>query len=277
MMVMAAIEGIDQGDVIIQRKVSAPPGPLRRMGPIFLHIPPYSAFHSCMNPQEYASSPPQKAVSMNFGEKLKQIRTDKNLTQPQFAEAIGIEQSYLSKLENDKSQPSADMFSAIVKALQLAPRDLLADIDREILQRSLHHIPEVSQFLNGEVQRRLHDARNYIWGAAAACLLGFALMLAANDGIFFANNLYKYKTQAVVVASESDQIEVWGYRGSMFFEAAGNGHGKRKFELVDVTYVHPPQNKILQYLGALLMFGGLLLLVVEWRMRKASGGRHVAA
>jgi len=25
------------------------------------------------------------------------------------------------------------------------------------------------------------------------------------------------------------------------------------------------------------MFGGVLLLVVEWRMRKASGGRHVAA
>jgi hypothetical protein len=24
------------------------------------------------------------------------------------------------------------------------------------------------------------------------------------------------------------------------------------------------------------MFGGVLLLVVEWRMRKASGGRHVA-
>ena len=48
---------------------------------------------------------------MNFGEKLKQIRTQKNLTQPQMAEAIGIEQSYLSKLENDKSIPSAEMFS----------------------------------------------------------------------------------------------------------------------------------------------------------------------
>jgi transcriptional regulator with XRE-family HTH domain len=216
----------------------------------------------------------------------------RNLTQPQFAEAIGIEQSYLSKLENDKSQPSADMFSSIVKALQLAPRDLLADIDRTILQNSLRHIPEVSQFLNGEVQRRLHDARKYIWGAAAACLLGFAMMLAANDGIFFANNLYKYKSQGVILDGESDQIfdieqfaaasrikvqtiEVWGNRGTVFFEPAANG--KRKFDLVDVTYVHPTQNKILQYLGALLMFSGLLLVVVEWRMRKAGGGRHVAA
>lgn len=251
---------------------------------------------------------------MNFGEKLKQLRTEKNLTQPQFAEAIGIEQSYLSKLENDKSQPSADMFSTIVQALQLAPKELLADIDRTILQTSMRHIPEVSQFLNGEVQRRLHDARKYIWSAAAACLLGFALMLAANDGIFFANNLYKYKSQGVILPGESDQIfeqfikienlkmqahtitadaymksqadfeanrvkvqtiEVWGNRGGVFFEPAANG--QRKFELVDVTYVRPPQNQILQYLGALLIFGGALLLVVEWRMRKASGGRHVAA
>jgi transcriptional regulator with XRE-family HTH domain len=226
---------------------------------------------------------------MNFGEKLKQIRTEKNLTQPQFAEAIGIEQSYLSKLENDKSQPSADMFSTIVKALQLAPKELLADIDRTILQTSMRHIPEVSQFLKGEVQRRLHDARKYIWSAAAACLLGFALMLAANDGIFFANNLYKYRSLGVILPGESDQIfqpshdvsaynvqtiEVWGNRGSMFFQPAANG--QRKFELVDVTYVRPPQNQLLQYLGALLMFGGVLLLVVEWRMRKASGGRHVA-
>jgi len=43
---------------------------------------------------------------MNFGERIKQLRTERNMTQPQLAEAIGIEQSYLSKLENDKSVPS---------------------------------------------------------------------------------------------------------------------------------------------------------------------------
>ncbi|NYE62479.1 transcriptional regulator with XRE-family HTH domain [Duganella sp. 1224] len=245
---------------------------------------------------------------------MKQIRTEKNLTQPQFAEAIGIEQSYLSKLENDKSQPSADMFSGIVKALQLTPAELLAGIDRKVLQTSLRHIPEVSQFLNGEVRRRVHDARKYIWSAAAACLLGFALMLAANDGIFFANNLYKYRSLGVILPGESDQIfeqyakiqnllmqahtitpevalkaqaefeanrvkiqtiEHWGNRGGVFFVPAANG--QRKFELVDVTYVRAPQNQVMQYAGALLLFGGVLLLVVEWRMRKAGGGAHVAA
>ena len=124
---------------------------------------------------------------MNFGARLKQIRTDRELTQPQFAELIGIEQSYLSKLENDKSQPSAEMFGNIIKALGMAPEAFLADLD-PATQASLRHIPQVIQFRDGVKTRRVHDARRYIFGAAAAGALGFAMMLASNDGIFIPNN-----------------------------------------------------------------------------------------
>lgn len=246
---------------------------------------------------------------MNFGEKLKRIRTDKNLTQPQFAEAIGIEQSYLSKLENDKSQPSAEMFSTIINALELDPRAFLSDIDRKVLQSSLRHIPEVSQFLNGAVTRRLHNAKQWLYGAAFACAIGFALMLAANDGIFSSNNQYKYISKGVILKSESDNIfeqfkeilqlkvnaniirsdeyarqlaefesgrvrmvtvESAADRGSVFFENAENG--RRKFELAGVRHVRSPINKVLQYLGALFAFCGVLTFLVEWRLRKASIG-----
>jgi len=37
---------------------------------------------------------------MNFGDRIRQLRQDKGLTQPELADAMGIEQSYLSKLEN---------------------------------------------------------------------------------------------------------------------------------------------------------------------------------
>jgi DNA-binding XRE family transcriptional regulator len=243
---------------------------------------------------------------MNFGEKLKQIRTEKNLTQPQLSATIGIEQSYLSKLENDKSQPSADMFTAIVKALELPPAEFLSGIDKHVLQGSLRHIPEVSQFLNGSVTRRVHHARRWLFGAAASCALGFALMLAANDGIFSANNLYKYTSKGVIQKNESDNVfdqfkdvlnlklaantvsreehatqlaefeaarvrlqtaEFWGDRGSVFFENTENG--RRKFELAGVRHVRSPLNKVLQYLGALFAFCGVLAFLVEWRLRKA--------
>ncbi|MYN09400.1 helix-turn-helix domain-containing protein [Pseudoduganella aquatica] len=244
---------------------------------------------------------------MNFGEKLKHIRTEKNLTQPQLAAAIGIEQSYLSKLENDKSQPSADMFSTIVKALEMAPADFLNGIDSKVLQTSLRHIPEVSHFLNGNTARRVHDAKKWLFGAASACALGFALMLAANDGIFSSNNQYKYISKGVILPDESDNVfdqfkevlnlklaaatissaeharmlaefeaarvrlataEFWGDRGSVFFEAAGKA--RRKFELAGVRYVRSPVNKVLQYLGALFAFCGVLAFLVEWRLRRAN-------
>lgn len=246
---------------------------------------------------------------MNFGEKLKRIRTEKNLTQPQFAEAIGIEQSYLSKLENDKSQPSADMFSAILKALELDAAHFLGDIDKQVLQTSLRHIPEVGLFLGGARTRKVHNVRKYWYGAATACALGFALMLAANDGIFFPNNQYKYLSQGVILSGESENIfeqfegilalkleantidsverarrlaefkadrvrvstvELWGDRGTVFFENVGNG--RRKFEQINVRYIRSKANRILQYLGALLAFCGVLTVVVEWRMRKAIAG-----
>lgn len=244
---------------------------------------------------------------MNFGERLKQIRTERNLTQPQMSAAIGIEQSYLSKLENDKSQPSADMFSAIVAALELDAAEFLGGINQHVLHTSLRHIPEVSQFLNGAVTQRVHDARTWLFGAAAAGALGFALMLAANDGIFSSNQRYKYVSKGVLLNNESDTIfdqfekiqdlklaantisreerarllaefeservklatrETAESRGSVFFESAGNG--RRKFELADVRYEHSPLNRVLQYLGGLLAFCGALTVVLEWRMRKAS-------
>lgn len=251
---------------------------------------------------------------MNFGEKLKQIRMERNLTQPQFADTLGIEQSYLSKLENDKSQPSADMFATIIKALGLVPGDFLASIDRHVLQSSLLHIPEVSQFLGGVATRRVHDARKYLYGAAAGCALGFAMMLAANDGIFFPNNQYKYISQGVILKGESDNVfsqfqeilnfkmlantitiqersalladftanrakvqtlESWDDRGSVFFEDVENG--RRKFELAGTRSVRPMPNRILQYLGALLIFCSVLVMVVEWRMRKVTANADVTS
>lgn len=55
-----------------------------------------------------------------LGQQLKQLRNDKKLSQPEFAQQVGIEQSYLSKLENDKSIPSNEIFRALLIALDLS-------------------------------------------------------------------------------------------------------------------------------------------------------------
>jgi transcriptional regulator with XRE-family HTH domain len=242
---------------------------------------------------------------MNFGERLKQIRTEKGLTQPQFAQLAGIEQSYLSKLENDKSVPSAEMFSTILAGLDMDAAAFLSEVDRDALATTLRHIPAVTQFTANAVAVQIKDTKKWLYGSAAAWVLGFAMMLAANDGIFFSNNLYKYDSPGVIRAGEPENIfekhrelltqqmiaklmsfeeaqkqisqfqtsrirpitvESPVNRGTVYFEAAENG--RRRFDLVHTEYVHPPGNRILQYLGAIVFACGFVGLFIEWRLRR---------
>ncbi|MDK6076322.1 helix-turn-helix domain-containing protein [Massilia varians] len=242
---------------------------------------------------------------MTFGDRLKQIRTDKGLTQPQFAQMAGIEQSYLSKLENDKSVPSAEMFTTIVSALEMDAASFLQEVDKEALATTLRHIPAVSQFTAGEVRARVNHTRRWLFGSAAAWILGFAMMLAANDGIFFSNKLYKYSSPGVILPGEAENvfsswrevlaqqllaklitIEEMGKRsaefvatrdrpvtvewpdsrGTVYVEPAENG--RRRFELVDTRHVEAPGNRILQYLGAIVVLCGFVGLFIEWRLRR---------
>lgn len=242
---------------------------------------------------------------MNFGEKLKQVRTERNLTQPQMAEAIGIEQSYLSKLENDKSIPSAEMFQSIIKSLNLDAKDFLKDIDKKILQGSLKQIPEVASYLGTTVAVKVHKVKQWLFGSAAACVFGFAALLAANNGIFFANNLYKYESPGVFLANEPEDIfdqfqkilmfklqaksitseefskllgefeatrkrpvsvEKDRDHGTIFYQEVEGG--RRKFNLTNVRHVLSTPNKYLQFLGGILVFCGLLGFFMEWRLRK---------
>ncbi|MCA1246826.1 helix-turn-helix domain-containing protein [Massilia sp. MS-15] len=242
---------------------------------------------------------------MNFGERLKQIRTGKGLTQPQFAEMAGIEQSYLSKLENDKSVPSAEMFDTIVSALGMDAATFLQEVDREVIDTTLRHIPSVTQFKAQAVMQQVQHTKRWLFGSAAAWMLGFAMMLAANDGIFFPNKLYKYTSQGVIRPGEAENVfrdqrqilelrmqaklityeemtkaladfyerrlqpltvESPENRGTGYYEAVENG--RRRFELADTTHVKLPGNRILQYLGAIVFACGFVGLFIEWRLRR---------
>jgi transcriptional regulator with XRE-family HTH domain len=242
---------------------------------------------------------------MNFGERLKQIRTDRGLTQPQFAQLAGIEQSYLSKLENDKSVPSAEMFTTIVSALEMDAASFLQDVDRELLGTTLRHIPAVSQFAAGEAAARVNHTRRWLFGSAAAWILGFAMMLAANDGIFFPNKLYTYSSPGVIRPGEAENVfstyrEVLGNqmlaklitveemgkqsaefmakrnrpltvewpdsRGTVYYEQVENG--RRRFELVTTRHIQSEGNRILQYIGAIVFACGFVGLFIEWRLRR---------
>ncbi|MFZ6873335.1 helix-turn-helix domain-containing protein [Undibacterium sp. Di27W] len=244
---------------------------------------------------------------MNFGDKLKQIRTEKNWTQPQMAEVLQIEQSYLSKLENDKCLPSAEMFQSILHKLSVSSAEFLADLDKSLLQNELKLIPDVAAYLSQSQKSRMKIIKTYLFASALICLLGLSTIYAAKREIFFSNYVYLYESLGVIqdgepeniyekfrtvnnmklaagiVTSEQLSAEIYEFEskrlrpekfesdrdlGNQFERKLDKGH--RKFELNNTRarLSAVDSNRYLEFFGAILLACGLLGFVIEWRLRK---------
>ncbi len=82
---------------------------------------------------------------MKLGEKIKQLRNNEGLTQPELAAKANIEQSYLSKLENDKSSPSFEVIEKISNALHIETMTFIDSLDSIYVRDNLAHLPEVAE------------------------------------------------------------------------------------------------------------------------------------
>jgi transcriptional regulator with XRE-family HTH domain len=65
-------------------------------------------------------------MQQTFGEKLKEIRRLKGITQREVATKVGVDFSYISKVENDRlPPPSSETIERICEALNVPVEDLL--------------------------------------------------------------------------------------------------------------------------------------------------------
>lgn len=55
---------------------------------------------------------------MNLGKAIQHVRKNKKMTQHEFANALEIDQSYLSLIENNKKKPSYKLIERIAKTTQ---------------------------------------------------------------------------------------------------------------------------------------------------------------
>ncbi len=66
-------------------------------------------------------------MEKSFGQKLQELRRSARLSQRDLAEEVGVDFSYISKVENDRlPPPAADTIVKICSALGAPPDDLLA-------------------------------------------------------------------------------------------------------------------------------------------------------
>lgn len=64
---------------------------------------------------------------MKFGQNIKQIRKQRNLTQKQLADQIEISRSYLSDIENGRKNLSIKTVKKLANSLGLSVTDLFND------------------------------------------------------------------------------------------------------------------------------------------------------
>jgi transcriptional regulator with XRE-family HTH domain len=152
---------------------------------------------------------------MNIGERIKQLRTDKNLTQPQLAELANIEQSYLSKLENDKSIPSAEILMAVLRALSIDIPTFLTGIDESVIERHLLQMPEIAVYRNTESHLRIRAVKRWLLVSALCCAVGLALVFGGLKQLLFSPvtaNVYKYVSDGVILVDEpEDLFDQWEF------------------------------------------------------------------
>jgi transcriptional regulator with XRE-family HTH domain len=88
----------------------------------------------------------------SFGSKLRQLRKEKGFTLRQLADMVGVDFTYLSKVENDRGPytPSVDTIRSIARALGTDPMDLLTLANK---------LPAELESLNSHVQARRFFAR----------------------------------------------------------------------------------------------------------------------
>ncbi|MBP1568926.1 MAG: helix-turn-helix transcriptional regulator [Oscillospiraceae bacterium] len=75
-------------------------------------------------PQEPVS-PQQEEIRKTLGETLKELRTERNMTQEFVAESLGVSRQAVSKWENGSSEPSTTNLIAIGKLYEIPPEELL--------------------------------------------------------------------------------------------------------------------------------------------------------
>lgn len=217
---------------------------------------------------------------MTLGEKLRQLRQGRNLTQPELAGTLGIEQSYLSKLENGRYLPSAELLDGILEVFALPVGDLVDDLEPG-QRNKLRQIPLVARHFDEQKKLLIGDRRRWLLASTMLLAFGVAIAYAGHRHLFVANVNFSYFSECVIPEGESierydcntglglrppdvDQFTTTTYRGERFATQADGG--TRWYLLASERQVDPWQNKVIATLGVFLAVLGLTGVALERKL-----------
>lgn len=142
---------------------------------------------------------------MNFGEYLKIQREDRGWTQPVAAEKIGIEQSYLSKLETGKATPSEEMFERLARGYEFDLDRLAESVSPGELER-LREIAAIRDLVRRGQQIAARGRRRWLVASLLLLALGGALLSFVVTESRYPRMESVYMSKGVIKDAESDFI-----------------------------------------------------------------------
>ena len=225
---------------------------------------------------------------MKFGDYLRIKREEREWTQPQAADRIGIEQSYLSKLETGKSYPSEDIFDRLKETYAINTDEMSERVESAELVK-LKDIKSVRFAVLGQHQRRVTHSRKWMVSGLVCLVVGGAMLGTAivPDSV---ERKYHYRSEGILLPNEAlnafDEIrsqdqsrrEVMlrrldqddqtfaDYRGDSFIESTAEG--RRYYELYGARETSGHSHRRLFIIPAFaLLFGciGCFLIGFRWR------------
>ncbi len=140
---------------------------------------------------------------MKLSEKIKLLRTTENLTQPELASKAGIEQSYLSKLENDKGTPSYEVINKIGQAFDMTGMQLINSLSQSYIDKHLTHIPEVAAEYASVKEKQNKVLKRRFTLASLVVVLGVGLFFMGGQGVVFPESEYIYESPGIIKADET--------------------------------------------------------------------------
>lgn len=239
---------------------------------------------------------------MTLGEKLRSLRSISGWTQPEFAQKLGIEQSYLSKMENDKSIPSVEMFDKLCTAYGVTPDDMIKDLDKDYIRRHLMHIPIISSSTNNSAEHAKGKRKAAVIICSSFILVAVLFFFTAYLELLSSNKYYEYRSLGVDYKHEinkclkdnepkhcyikytggyfpnpsvhfhstdndvSDSFLTHEYQGKIINKQLDQGF--REYSAKQLTDKRSTANSIFLILAVFLMTLGILGLIVEARFYK---------
>ena len=142
---------------------------------------------------------------MQFGAYLKDQRDQRGWTQPVAAEHIGIEQSYLFKLETGRATPSEEMFTRLADAYGIDLDHMSNAVGGAELEK-LREIAQVRAHLSLKLQSADTVRRRWLVAAVVMLVAGAALMSFTITQVRFPADQYVYMSKGVVLEGESSFV-----------------------------------------------------------------------